>query len=451
MVGHGGHLCNRGRPHYSWRVPSAGRRWLVWGLPTFVFMIAFFHRPAPGVIARELMQAFDATGAFIGLVSAAYFWAYAASMIPGGVLIDAYGPRRVVSIGAAVLGLGALLMAVAPTRGVLLTGRGVVGLGATVTFTGALKIAANWFPPSRFGTLSAMTATAGVVGSILATEPLAWLVAAVGWRGALGVVGVATLAGGALCAAVVRDRPREAAAADGPAPSLAAVLSGIGRVLGNRHTWPPFLAFFFMYASWGNLQLWIVPFLRDVYGLPPTDAARAAMATASALLFAAPLTGFLSDRVVGRRKAPYVALTLATFALWLLFVGTLGRLPLAGLVGLFFAMGVVGGAFVLTWPIGREVNPPALAGVAVAVVNLGGFLGAALTQVPLGRALDARWAGALAGGARVYPVDAYRLAFGICAAFALAALAMTLLVRETRGRNIYEELTRGAAAAGRLP
>ena len=54
-------------------------------------------------------------------------------------------------------------------------------------------------------------------------------------------------------------------------------------------------------------------------------------------------------------------------------------------------MGTVGSAFVLTWPIGREVNPPHLAGVAVAVVNLGGFLGTALTQAPIGALLDARW------------------------------------------------------------
>lgn len=53
------------------------------------------------------------------------------------------------------------------------------------------------------------------------------------------------------------------------------------------------------------------------------------------------------------------------------------------LYGLFFVMGVAGSAFVLTWPIGREVNPPKLAGVSVAVVNLGGLLGAALSQADL--------------------------------------------------------------------
>ena len=40
-----------------------------------------------------------------------------------------------------------------------MTGRFVVGMGATVTFIGTLKVAANWFPPSHFATLSALAAT----------------------------------------------------------------------------------------------------------------------------------------------------------------------------------------------------------------------------------------------------------------------------------------------------
>jgi sugar phosphate permease len=318
----------------------------------------------------------------------------------------------------------------------LFAGRFVVGMGATVTFVGALKVAATWFPPSYFGTLSALTATAGVLGGLTATTPLAWLVAGLGWRGAFGVVGVATLAGAALSYAVVRDHPHPERAS---ASSLRAVLRGMVEVLRNLHTWPPFLAFFFLYASAGNAMLWIIPYLRDVYGLDRTEAATCAAATPVAMLIGAPLTGWISDRVVQRRRVPFVVLTTCLFATWLVFLGTLGTLSLTGVTVVLFVMGAVGGAFVLVWPVGRDVNPPRLAGVAVAVVNLGGFLGAALTQGPLGAVLDARWQGMLADGARVYPLDAYRAAFGICAMFVLVSAAVALLMRETRGRNVFAE------------
>jgi MFS family permease len=411
----------------------------MWSLPAFLFLIAFLHRPAPGVIAKELMQAFDATGALVGLLSAMYFYSYAGLMIPAGLLIDAFGVRRVVSAGGAVMGVGAVAMGLAGSQALLFAGRFVVGLGATVTFVGALKIAATWFPASRFGTMSAITATVGVLGSFAATAPLAWLVAAVGWRGAFVVVGALTLAGAALCGALVRDRPGPAAASAGT-PSLAAVVAGAVEVLANRHTWPPFLAFFFLYAAAGNMMLWLIPYLRDVYGLTTSAASLYATATPLPLLVAGPLTGYLSDRVVRRRKLPFVVLTAGQLVGWLVFAATLGTLPLPLVYALLAFFGLVGGAFVLTWPIGREVNPPHLAGVAVAVVNFGGFLGAALTQGPLGAVLDARWTGVMAAGARVYPVEAYRVAFGVCAGFVVAALVATCFVRETRGENIHARL-----------
>lgn len=426
---------------------AARGRWLAWGIPAAIFFVAFIHRVLPGVMAKDLMQAFGATGAIVGLLSSMYFYSYAGFMIPAGLLIDGFGARASIATGAAVMGLGAIAMAVAPGEPLLFAGRFVVGLGATVTFIGALKIGASWFPPSQFATLAAVTATVGVLGSVAGTYPLAALVAATGWRGSFWVLGIATLALAALCAAVVRNHPPGSPDAHAPAPSLAAVVQGMLRVLANRHTWPPFLGFFFSYAALGNQMLWIVPYLRDVYGLDTTHAALYATAPSLAMLLSGPLTGYLSDRVVRLRKLPYMVLTAASLAIWIAFVATLGSLPLAGVFALLFAMGLAGGAFVLTWPLGREVNPPALSGIAVAVVNLGGFLGAALTQGPLGAVLDARWAGASVAGARVYPLAAYSAAFTICAGFMLITLLVTLLLRETRGENIHHELARGRRAA----
>jgi sugar phosphate permease len=421
----------------------AGRRWLMWGIPALIFLIAFLHRAAPGVIAKELMQAFGITGTVVGLLSAMYFYSYAGFMVPGGVLIDSVGPRWVIAGGGAVMGLGSVAMGLAASPAVLFAGRLLVGLGATVTFTGALKIAANWFPRSQFGMMSALTATVGVLGALVGSAPLAALAAGVSWRGALVIIGVATLAAAGLCAAAVRDHPPRGRDVVIHTASLREALAGTGQVLRNPYTWPPFLCFFFLYAAMGNFFLWSVPFLRDVYGLSTTTAALYASLPSVALLGSAPLTGYLSDRVWRRRKLPYVVLVAGQLLVWLAFLVTLGTLPLAGVCLLFVFLGVVGGAFVLTWPMGAEVNPPGLAGSAVAVTNLGGFVGAALTQGPVGAVLDAGWTGALVEGARVYPVASYRGAFAICVLFVLLGAAISLFLKETRGENIHDRLTRG--------
>lgn len=299
-------------------------RWIMWGIPAFIFVFAFVHRVAPGVVAKEIMQAFEASGTIVGLLSAMYFYAYAGFMIPAGLLIDGLGVRRVVSAGAAVMGLGSLAIGLAATPSVLFGGRFLVGLGATVTFIGCLKIAASWFPPSHFGTMSALSATMGMLGALLGTAPLAALVAAAGWRGAFVTIGAIPLLGALLCFVFVRDHPRGHVEESAPVPGLAEVVRGMLEVLGNRHTWPPFLAFFFLYSAMGNLMLWGVPFLRDVYALSNTRAAAYASPVTLALLLSAPLTGYLSDRVFQLRKLPYTVLACCLFLAWVVLVLTLG-------------------------------------------------------------------------------------------------------------------------------
>jgi hypothetical protein len=80
------------------------------------------------------------------------------------------------------------------------------------------------------------------------------------------------------------------------------------------------------------------------------------------------------------------------------------------------------------------------------VVNLGGFVGAALTQGFLGALLDARWAGEMLGGARVYPVEAYRASFTASVILILCASLVSLFLRETRGGNVYVDPRRRPAA-----
>ena len=412
----------------------------MWGIPAFIFLFAFLHRVAPGVVAKDIMRAFDFGGAAIGQLSAMYFYAYAGFMIPAGLLLDSFGVRRVYSAGAAIMGLGSLTIGMASGQAVLFGGRFLVGLGAAVTFIGCVKVAAAWFPPSQFATMSAVTATVGVLGSLVGTVPLAALVVATSWRGAFSIIGAVTLAGALACFLFVRDHPRGHVEAFAPSPGLRQVLRGMMEVLGNRHTWPPFLVFFFVYSALQNLLVWCVPFLRDVYGMGTTRAAGYASAPSLALLVTAPFLGYLSDRILMRRKAPYAVLVWCLFATWTFLVLTLGALPPWGMAAILFAVGSFASAFVLTWPIAREVNPPHLAGTAVAVSHLGGFVGASLTQGPVGAMLDHRWTGAMLDGARVYPLEAYRAAFTACALLALAGACLSLLLREPRGLNVHHEL-----------
>ena len=95
----------------------------MWGIPAAIFFIAFIHRVVPGIVAKDVMQAFGATGAIVGLLSSMYFYSYAGFMIPAGLLIDGFGARSMIAAGAAVMGAGSLAMGVATAEPLLFAGR----------------------------------------------------------------------------------------------------------------------------------------------------------------------------------------------------------------------------------------------------------------------------------------------------------------------------------------
>jgi MFS family permease len=103
---------------------------------------------------------------------------------------------------------------------------------------------------------------------------------------------------------------------------------------------------------------------------------------------------------------------------------------------LFALMGLGASGFTLTWASVKEVNPPALSGMATSMINTGAFLGAAILQPLVGWVMDRRWDGKLVHGARVYSADNYQTGFGLMLLFALLGLIGALYIRETNCRQL---------------
>jgi sugar phosphate permease len=431
-------------------------RWGVWGVAAAVFFVSYFHRVAPAVVAKSLMAEFQTTGAVLGVLAAGYLHIYALMQVPAGLLADVAGPRGTLLGGAVVMAAGSALFGAAANLPLAYAGRFLTGLGASVIFVCLMKLAATWFRPREFATLSGLAVTVGNLGGIAAATPLALLAGAIGWRGAFYLVAAGTAGLAVLAWRFVHARPEDLGLPSpivleqGQAPRdlpRARVGEGLRTVLANRHTWPAFFVFFGLYSTLITfVGLWGVPYLRDVYGMGPAQAANLMALASAGLVAGGPVAGVLSDRILARRRAPYLAFGAAYAALWGVFALAPGtRPPEATLPVLTFALGFSSAGLVLTWVCATEVNPPRYAGLATAAVNTGGFVGAAILQVVLGAVLDANWAGVVQEGARVYSPAAYGAAFRICFGMAAGAALLATFVTETYGRNIWEQL-RGPAA-----
>ncbi len=380
----------------------------VYGIVLASFVLSFFHRTAPAAIASELTRAFAIGSTLLGTLAATYFYVYTILQIPVGVLADTLGPRRILSAGSVVAGLGSLLFALAPTWEIAAAGRTLVGIGVSVAFIAVLKITAVWFPASRFATLNGVTMFAGNLGAVIAGAPLAWIVTWASWRAVfVGLAGL-SLALGVATWLMVRDRPEErgfAAVNHNPAPPGGHLhwTRALRDVLANPATWPGFfvnLGIGGSFLAWTGL--WAVPFLQDVYGMSRVVAAQHASLFLLGVAVGALFVGVVSDRIGNRRGVMLVYALLYALS-WLPWVFQV-RFALWASYAWFLLMGLLAPAFVLTWTVAKEVNRPEHSGMATSVVNVGIFLGTGILQPLVGWLLDRGRAAGTLGDAYVSAV-----------------------------------------------
>ena len=398
-----------------------------WATGALFFFYAWILRVAPSVMIDELRRDFAVGAAAVGHLSAFYFYGYAGMQIPVGLLMDRFGPRRLMTVAALGCAAGCLLFALAPTLWALSLGRFVIGATAAFSLVGAMTVAGQWFPPARFALLSGLAMMLGMAGGVFGQAPLRLLVDQFDWRQA----SLALAGGGVLLAlavvVTVRDRVR-------PSGSLRQVMAGLGQVGRTRQTWLIALAGLGTTGPLlGFAGLWGVPYLVLTQGLDRTAAAGVTSMVFIGWGVGAPVIGWLSDRI-GRRKPPFVAGLVLT-AVAMAGLAWAPGLPLWAVSVLCFLCGFGGSAQIVGFAAVRELNPPAAGGAALGIVN-GVVTGAgALYQPLLGGLLDLAWTGEMAGGVRVYTVAAYSTAFSVLVAGAVMGIACILLMRETRCRQ----------------
>jgi len=271
-----------------------------------------------------------------------------------------------------------------------------------------------------------LTATVGSLGGFLAGGPFALLVAAVGWRVSFVTVGALTaVVGGALLLAV-RDRPAQGAVR--PAAAAPAFWPATAALLRDARIWLPLMTK--MGFDMAFFVVWGVPFLTQTTGVSPTVAGFHLSFGALGFMLGGPVLGFLSDRVMRERRRPILLSALAHTALWALFLGSAPLRPGAGLAALMAGLGFTAAGLLLCLACAKELSPPETMGISTALVNGGGFFGAAVLQIVLGAVLDSRWEGAMVAGARVYPLAAYLKAFSLCLVIMTGTCLAAFFIRE---------------------
>jgi sugar phosphate permease len=264
-----------------------------------------------------------------------------------------------------------------------------MGLGMAPVLMGSLKLFSAWFSPAAFGTVSGLIQAIGGLGALLASSPMAGLVAVLGWRATFVLFGGLTLLGTGVLLVVVRDRP--AGVAEGGVPGARGPGAGLGRVFARGSFWAMAPLGLAGYASIACLQgLWAGPFFMEFQGYSRSETGSILFALGFTGVVGTAIAGWASDRVFRSRKWVVLGgvVPSALFMAPLLGFGAPSS-PLGWALD-FAAIGFFSSCRSLIYAHAKESMPAELTGTAVTTVNFFIMVGPALMQQAMGLVLQSR-------------------------------------------------------------
>jgi MFS family permease len=388
-----------------------------WLITAVYYFYQYTLRSAPAVMMPQLSTAFGLTAAGVASMAGLFYYGYSPFSLVAGVAMDRIGPRRVVPLGAAVVGIGALMFASGNTA-LANAGRLLQGAGGVFALVGAAYIATTSFPASRAATLIGATQMFGMAGGSAGQFLVGPVIASgVSWSTFWVFMGIAGL-GMAVALYLLLPSPVELPRAKADA------LRSFGIVFGNPQSILCGIVAGFIFIPTTIFDMvWGVRFLQEAHGIDYGSAVLRSATVPLGWIIGCPLLGAISDRI-GRRKPVVVAgaAVLLGCLAWILY-GPTDLLPpyVLGLVA-----GVASGSAMLPYTIIKEANPPEVSGTATGVVNFLNFtFSALLGPVFANRLLTA------SGGARPMALEHYQEAFLPLLGGVALAIVLTFFMKET--------------------
>jgi predicted MFS family arabinose efflux permease len=348
------------------------------------YYFSYLYRTVNAVISPELTREFALSASDLGLLTSAYFLAFAATQIPLGRMLDRYGPRRVQTVLLSVAALGALLFAVGHSFVAVVLGRALIGVGVSACLMASVQANALWWPRERLPLMNALITAFGGFGAISATAPVEALLQVTDWRHIFVAVALATFCVAAMIWFVVPERR----AAPGPQASRAEQSAMFRAVMRDGFFWRMTLMFTILHGAFQSYQtLWAAPWLRDVAGLDRIATANVLSLVQIGFFIGAISSGVIADRL-RRTGVGTHTLVVGVIVLFFAVQSLIAAGAASAAVVLWFAWGLLGASQLLSFAVFPQRYPHQIIGRVITVVNLLVFVFAFSFQWGVGLIID---------------------------------------------------------------
>jgi MFS family permease len=392
---------------------------VAWLITAVYYFYQYTLRSAPAVMMPQLSEAFGLSAMGVASLAGLFYYGYSPFSLVAGAAMDRLGPRKVVPIGAAAVGIGALMFASGNSHAAS-AGRLLQGAGGVFALVGAAYIATTNFPASRAATLIGATQMFGMAGGSAGQFLVGPLIArGVPWTTFWIGMGIGGLAISALLLLLLPESKPAARRDDWLKPASHA----FGVVFRNPQSiLCGMIAGLIFIPTTIFDMIWGVRYLQEARGFDYGSAVLRSSMVPFGWIIGCPLLGFLSDRI-GRRKPVIAAggVVLLGCLAWILY-GPTNVLPpyILGLVA-----GVASGVAMLPYTVIKEANPPEMSGTATGVVNFLNFTFSALLTPVFG------WILLRVGGGGQMQLEHYQTTFAALLYGVALAIVLTLFLKET--------------------
>jgi MFS family permease len=354
---------------FSKAIPTPAMAWIVWGIAACFALMQFAIQLSSADIISGVMQSFKLSAFGGSLLISSYYYIYVLLQIPAGILIDRFGTRRLLTIGAVICIFSCYLFATATSIWVALIGRIMLGGGFAFAFVGSLALIARWFPIRRFALMVSVVEMIGMFGGAFGGIALAALIQYNGWRSSIIGFGIGTSILAVLLWFVVRDAPKRYCRIPKGLNSASSIsiLTAALQLFRQRICWLNALYSGLMYSVITVfIALWGVPFFIVAKNISMTKATFICDMAFVGVAIGCPLFGYL-DSIISQRRLLLLSSCLAGMIMFaiVLFVPMSTLMTIVCIVFL----GMSCSSYMIPFAVANEISPDNLRGAAMGFVN----------------------------------------------------------------------------------
>ncbi|KTD82228.1 MFS transporter [Legionella waltersii] len=156
--------------------------WFVWVIASVFYAYQYVLRVMPNIMMEDITQQFHIDATVFGQYSGIYYLGYSLMHLPIGIMLDRFGPRKVMTACILLPVIGLLPLIFTNQWVYPLIGRALIGIGSSAAILGTFKIIRMGFKEKHFSRMLSFSVMIGLVGAVYGGGPVSYLCHTLGYK-----------------------------------------------------------------------------------------------------------------------------------------------------------------------------------------------------------------------------------------------------------------------------